>query len=285
MKNPVSRLCGLHGVVRWYLGPALEHYRCYQCYVKTTRSEQISDTVEFFPKDATMPTITPIEAAVMAVDALTAALHQKKPPIHLAELHNPSKSALERLAAIYTFPTDLVEQSMENPAPSPRVEATLVAGRTRLASTPKEPSKPVSLFANAVMHPITGDAMTYRQLITDLLTSPTWLRSAANEFGRLAQGVGRRIKGTDMLRFIWHTEVPADRTPTYPRFVCEERPQKEEVARTRLTLGGNLINYPGNVSTCTAELETIKILVNSTISTPGAIFITADVENFYLETP
>jgi hypothetical protein len=42
---------------------------------------------------------------------------------------------------------------------------------------------------------------------------------------------------------------------------------------------------PGNVSTHTAELETIKILVNSTISTPGAVFITVDVENFYLETP
>jgi hypothetical protein len=50
-------------------------------------------------------------------------------------------------------------------------------------------------------------------------------------------------------------------------------------------LGGNLIDYPGNVSTRTAELETIKILVNSTISTPGTVFITADVENFYLETP
>jgi hypothetical protein len=101
----------------------------------------------------------------------------------------------------------------------------------------------------------------------------------------LAQGVGGRIKGTDTIRFIRHKEVPPDRTPTYPRFVCEEWPQKEEVARTRLTLGGNLINYPGNVSTRTAELETIKILVNSTISTLGTVFITADVENFYLETP
>jgi hypothetical protein len=49
--------------------------------------------VEFFTKDTTMPTITPIEAAVIVADALTAALHQKKPPIHLAKLHDPSKSA------------------------------------------------------------------------------------------------------------------------------------------------------------------------------------------------
>jgi hypothetical protein len=27
---------GPHGVVGWYLGPASEHYRCYQCYFKNT---------------------------------------------------------------------------------------------------------------------------------------------------------------------------------------------------------------------------------------------------------
>jgi hypothetical protein len=97
---------------------------------------------------------------------------------------------LERLAAIYASPTDLGEQSTVNPVPSPRVEATSVAGRTRSASTRKEPTEPMSFFANAVLHPTTGDAMTYRQLITDPLTAPVWLRSAANEFGRLAQGVG-----------------------------------------------------------------------------------------------
>jgi hypothetical protein len=140
---------GPHGVVGWYLGPASEHYRCYWCYVKTTRSERISDMVEFFPKEATMPTITPIESAVMAAEALTAALHQKKLPIHLAEQSDPSNVVLERLAAIYASPTDLGEQSMENPAPSLRVEATSVAGRTRSASTLKEPSEPISLFVNA----------------------------------------------------------------------------------------------------------------------------------------
>jgi hypothetical protein len=109
--------------------------------------------VEFFPKDAMMPTITLTEAAVIAADALTAALHQEKPPIHLAGLHGPSKSALKRLAAIYKTPTDLGKHPTANPAPSPRLEAA--------ANTTRELSKPLSLFANAVMHPVTGDAMTY----------------------------------------------------------------------------------------------------------------------------
>jgi hypothetical protein len=57
-----------------------------------------------------------------------------------------------------------------------------------------------------------------------------------------------------------------------------------EVNRTRLTLGGNLIKYPGDVSTKTAELETIKMLFNSIISTNGARFISIDIKNFYLNT-
>jgi hypothetical protein len=127
--------------------------------------------------------------------------------------------------------------------------------------------------------------MTYRELLRDPLTKHNWELSAANEFGRLAQGVGGRIKGTDTIKFIPHAAMPNYRTATYPRFVCEHRPQKTEVNRTRLTLGGNLIKYPGDVSTKTAELETIKILFNSVISTVGAKFISIDIKNFYLNTP
>ena len=45
------------------------------------------------------------------------------------------------------------------------------------------------------------------------------------------------------------------------------------------------MEYEGNVSTKTAGLETAKILFNSTISTPGAKFMTIDISNMYLNTP
>jgi hypothetical protein len=48
---------------------------------------------------------------------------------------------------------------------------------------------------------------------------------------------------------------------------------------------GNLINYPGDKSTRTAELETTKILFNSVVSTPDARFCTMDITNFYLNAP
>ena len=48
---------------------------------------------------------------------------------------------------------------------------------------------------------------------------------------------------------------------------------------------GDRINYPDNCGTPTADLLTVKLLLNSTISTLGAKFFTLDIKNFYLNTP
>jgi hypothetical protein len=214
-----------------------------------------------------------------------------KPP-HFAELIAPSEAALQRLSDIFLPTTDDRQPPRVVPAPeavpAPRVAASeTIANRTRSNTTDehrKQSSEQSNFFAHAVFHPDTGNAMTYWQLITDPLTKHDWQRSAANKFGRLAQGIGGRVKGTDTIRFIKRNEIPADQKPTYPRFVCEIKPHKVEVNRTRLTLGGNLIDYPGDVSTRTADMDTIKIILNSTVSTPGAKFCSMDITNFYLNT-
>ena len=38
-----------HGTDGWYLGPAMNHYWCYRCYITATGGEQNPETVEFFP--------------------------------------------------------------------------------------------------------------------------------------------------------------------------------------------------------------------------------------------
>ena len=48
--------------------------------------------------------------------------------------------------------------------------------------------------------------------------------------------------------------------------------------RTRLTVGGDRINYLGDVGTPTASLLTVKLLVNSVLSTAGAEFMTIDIK-------
>jgi hypothetical protein len=111
-------------------------------------------------------------------------------------------------------------------------------------------------MANAVIHPTIGANMKYRGLISDDETFPTWDRAAANEFGRLVQVVGGRIEGSNTIFFIPRSSVPRNKTVTNGRFVVDVRPNKEEVHRVRLTVGGNLIKYNGDVSTISADLTT-----------------------------
>lgn len=94
-----------------------------------------------------------------------------------------------------------------------------------------------------------------------------WTISGANDFGRLAQGLKRGIKGTDTIRFVNKTQMPQGRKVTCARFVCDVQPQKDEANRTRLTVGGNLIDCPGDTGTRTADLLIAKLLINSTLST------------------
>lgn len=79
--------------------------------------------------------------------------------------------------------------------------------------------------------------------------------------------------------------IPKDRTVTYARIVVDYRPQKADPNRVRITVGGNLIDYPGELTTRTADMTTAKILWNSVLSTPNAEYACADVGNFYLATP
>ena len=72
---------------------------------------------------------------------------------------------------------------------------------------------------------------------------------------------------------------------TCARVVCNYRDQKKEKERTRITVGGGKTNCPFDCGTPTAKLLTIKLLLNSVISTPGAKFMTINISNFYLNTP
>ena len=64
--------------------------------------------------------------------------------------------------------------------------------------------------------------------------------------------------------------------------MCTVQLEKKEQNRTRFTVGGDRINYPGEVATPTAKMLVAKTLFNSVISTKEARFMTMDISNFYL---
>ena len=80
------------------------------------------------------------------------------------------------------------------------------------------------------------------------------------------QGI-RDIPGTNTMFFIHKHEIPPElfKDVTYGWIVVSYQPQKTEKERTRLTIGGNLIDYPWEVTTPTVDLTTAKLLFNSVI--------------------
>ena len=147
------------------------------------------------------------------------------------------------------------------------------------------------IYANSVIDEATGKKMEYRDLIKHPSYKEDWLESGANEFGRLFQGIGKkadgtqRVKGTNTCVWIDKAQVPRNKKVTYARIVVDVRPEKAEPNRTRITAGGDRLEYFGDVSTETSSLETAKLLFNSIVSTPGAKFMTLDISNMYLNTP
>jgi hypothetical protein len=61
-----------------------------------------------------------------------------------------------------------------------------------------------------------------------------------------------------------------NRKIAYEKIVCDYKPHKQEKERIRLTVGGDKLDYSGDVATSTADITTFKILINSTLSTEDA---------------
>ena len=303
-EKPTTRQTwALHGMDGWYLGPALHHYQCYRIWVPCTHAECIVDTISFFPKAVPLPELTHKDAAIQATHELTHTLQQPRFHGPLAQFHDDHLTSLRKLSKIChpiapgvetiapgldtTIKKHLPPAPHSAPAPPPDTPTTPTSPQhiTKLPYNLR-PRTSHPHYATPITHSKTGKSMEYLDLITDPSTHATWLRSASNEFDRLAQGLqDNRVEPTNTKFFIPFSKVPKHKRPTYAHFVFSYHPQKAEPYRTRITVGGNLINYPGNLSMKVADMTTFKILVNSTLSTPGARWLSLDVKNYYLGTP
>lgn len=249
-----------------------------------------------------MPNKISKEAALDKIEDLIQLLKAQPPHHPFATAHDDTITALDKLSDVFinhkNTPQDNLPQIKKqnlkpilHDCPSPRVPLKNTHEVPRVdhndqsnnyqqtqhryftRSEVSNSSTPPAV-ANAVHNIETGMLEEHRQLRLGK-DKVDWIRSFSNELGRLAQGI-RDIKGTDCITFICHKDIPIGHKIAYARIVCNIRPQKKGTDRTRMTIGGNLLDY--------ANLITLKLLLNSVLSTPEAKFMTIDIKNFYLET-
>ena len=413
-----------HGVDGWYIGPAMESYRCFKTYIWSTKSERITDTLEWFPHHVTMPKASDMDLLIAATtDILKILQHPSKnsplPPLSDSEsqqlkditnlLHNkvtvsntsappPTPASTQPPASSLRVPP--LEPVLPTPSPAPVLRVPQPNTQHDTSSPNLDPhipqvtqdedlnepdpetyqyhgilihklaprgcgSKfqvevdwvdhpptfvPINIFtdnghnvtawesvaeyaklhnltnvpgwkqfgppkhtsnsantakqflnthckqffqrclhateqANKAINPDTGKLSEYSTLLQSS-DGLHWEESCCEEIGRLAQGYPPSVPtGTDTMHFIRFDQIPTGRKATYLRLVVADRPMKANPRRVRFTVGGDKINYPFDVRTKTADLTTAKIIINSTISTPGARFMGIGIKDFYLNNP
>jgi hypothetical protein len=138
---------------------------------------------------------------------------------------------------------------------------------------------------HAVLNKTKGYLMKMQHLLVNPKYKELWGKSYMKELGRLAQGIPGVSKGTSTIIFI-HKDFPHNHKHniTYTRVCVNYCPEKENPNRTRVTVGGNLLHYFGNCSTPTVNMVTVKLHLNSVISTKNARYCTINLKDFYLNT-
>ena len=64
----------LQGTKVWYIGGTPEHYRCWTIYVTKMEAEGVSDTVDFYPQQFQLVTLSPNSLSIKSATEITNAL-------------------------------------------------------------------------------------------------------------------------------------------------------------------------------------------------------------------
>eukprot|EP00957_Ditylum_brightwellii_P079052 6012234-Ditylum_brightwellii.AAC.1 len=125
---------GFHAEDAWYVGPAMNHYRCHTVVMKEKAAQRITDTIEFKQHGVKVPNVTPTERIVKAIKDLTAAVRNDPTEGQLIYIE-----AVQRVRAVL-----LKEKQQKHPVPPALQEKTEeVPTRNQIQA----PAQPVALKA------------------------------------------------------------------------------------------------------------------------------------------
>jgi hypothetical protein len=113
-----------HGIVGYYIGPAMKHYRKYNSYIPETRGIRTTNTIEFFPEKVDMPTTSTTDRLARATEDLVDILKQLHPATPFLQQGKVVNDAIKQLTTIFSPQGRAIT---ENPATTPRVLETAAA--------------------------------------------------------------------------------------------------------------------------------------------------------------
>ena len=90
------------GIVGFYIGPAMMHYRSVKCCIPSTRAERVTDTITFLPHKTPVPQVSPAELIRHALEKIIKLA--TSPPKNLPFLPeaNDTHQAVKDIAKIFS---------------------------------------------------------------------------------------------------------------------------------------------------------------------------------------
>ena len=299
-----------HGLDAWYIGPALEHYRCINAYIPKTHAERICDTVEFFPHNIPLPTTSDAHYLKAAAEDILAILNNPKPSLSYLHRDDTFNDAIKQTASLLHRalqpPPKVQPDTIPKPKPIQNFTPTLprvveqqphVIHNTTSMYQPWTNFKKLQLshlIANKIFKPrlyhIYNEETGKQETPDSLLNGKNkdiWNKAVSMELGRLAKGNKYGVAYTETIEFICKDQVPTNRQVTYANMVFDYRPLKMEPYRCRIVAGGDKLIYDDDALSPASSLLETKLLVNSIISDAkdNARFMSADLKDFFLASP
>ena len=107
----------LNGEVGWYVGPAMDHYRCITAYFPRTRTTRVCDTVTFFPHDVAFPRVTLKDQLIQAAEDIVNILASPPAPtVPTLKAGDPVRNAMidiaEHLSSMEDIPNHLEDAQL-----------------------------------------------------------------------------------------------------------------------------------------------------------------------------
>jgi hypothetical protein len=108
-----------HSVDGWYLYTSPMHYRTHACYIKSTKKERLTDTVDFQHKRITNPTITHADKIMHAIQQVIreikklGGIENSQEARDLQQLVNGSNDYLQSIDLLNTQPVPRVKHTQQ----------------------------------------------------------------------------------------------------------------------------------------------------------------------------
>jgi hypothetical protein len=130
-----------HGVDGYYLGPTLDHYRCYQVHIAKTKWTRIIDTVEFFPSKLSMPNTSSKDPASISALELSNVLQNPAPAAPFSHIGTAQLQALHQLSDIFSaaLPSGAAQHAPPLTQNSSQFRSTVQQGCTTHTRMPRQP--------------------------------------------------------------------------------------------------------------------------------------------------